>query len=553
MEFRFRAGDRRPLSPSAAAAAYGSSPARFFHSLRDYSGAPGMPGAAGLFRGGPLPPPPFEWEEAARFEGFIRQEVERRLIEKEMERRLIEDEVRREFAFAHGLHGWFPHDPLAPPLPPMGMHPHEPPPGMPMGMHPHELPPLFQEPGGWEGFGPRRHAGVVAPFSFWQRMLPAVPGPERMWSLPQPKPKPKPKHKLELREIEPGENSEVPSETLVSPGPETEVSGVKRKADAIPATTGSGKVQLVPSKKKDLSGSQMKVSGVQRKADAIPATTGSGKVQQVPSKKKDSSGSQMKVSAVKRKADAIPATTGSGNVKKPAKDWSCALCHVSATSEASLNEHLAGKWHRAKLVQCGASKAIKFSKSSLKGTPENKDGTDPSDAPKKICIQVDGAMHEVVQKSNYLWCDRCKVRCDNTVIMAEHLRGRKHSGLNKVWSSIKAVRMNIKKEKSAATCEVNENCPTEIPVEVKNESTCMSTKSDEICLIEIPVKILRNEGIYIAADVDKSVPVEVEIPVEIVKERGRACGSSNGHQEGKHIHETMTSHATKLVPKEEHQ
>ncbi|KAL5200711.1 hypothetical protein ABZP36_021914 [Zizania latifolia] len=525
MEFRFRAGDRRPLYPSAAAAASGSSPARFFHSLRGYSGAQGMPGAAGLFRGGPLPPPPFEWEEAARFEGFIRQEVERRLIEKEVERRLIEDEVRREFAFAHGLHGWFPHDPLAPPLPPMGMHPHEPPPGMPMGMHPHEpppgmpmsmypheLPPLFQESGGWEGFGPRRHAGVVAPFSFWQRML---PGPERMWSPPRPKPKPK--HKLELREIEPGENSEVPSETLVSPGPETEVSGVKRKADAIPATTGSGKVQ------------------------------------QVPSKKKVSSGSQTKVSGVKRKTGAIPSTTGSGKVKKPAKDWSCALCHVSATSEAGLNEHLEGKWHKAKLVQCGASKAIKFSKSSLKGTTENKDGTDP--APKKICIQVDGAMHEVVQKGNYLWCDRCKVRCDNTVIMAEHLRGRKHSGLNKVWSSIKAVRMNIKKEESAATCErtVNGNCPTEIPVEVKNESTCMSTESDEICLVEIPVKILRNEGIYIATDVDKSGPVEVEIPVEIVKEGGRACGSSNGHQEGKHIHETMTTHATKLVPKEEHQ
>ncbi|KAL5224912.1 hypothetical protein ABZP36_011551 [Zizania latifolia] len=185
MEFRFRA--------AAAAAASGSSPALFSNLHRGYSGARGMflpphpPAHAGA------PGPPFESEEAARFEGiiekeverrFIEKEVERRFIEKEVERRLIEDEARREFAFAHGLHGWFVRDLFAPPLPRMGIRGPS---------------PLFEEFGAWEGFGPHRHAGLAAPFRFVQRML---PGPERSSSPPLPD------HKLELREIEPGGNSE---------------------------------------------------------------------------------------------------------------------------------------------------------------------------------------------------------------------------------------------------------------------------------------------------------------------------------------------------------
>lgn len=228
---------------------------------------------------------------------------------------------------------------------------------------------------------------------------------------------------------------------------------------------------------------------------------------------------QTKVSGVKRKVDAIPATTRPGKLQKPAQDWSCALCQVSATSEGALNEHLEGKRHKAKLAHCGASNAIKDGKSSLKEKTANKDDAGPSDAPKKICIQVDGAMHEVVQKSNYLWCDRCKVRCDNNVTMADHLRGKKHSGLNKVWTSINAVRMNKKKEQSAATWEetVNENERTEIPVEAKDDSAGLSTEEDETCHYEIPVKNSKNEGTYLATEVDQS-DSEIETPVEIMRE-----------------------------------
>ncbi|KAG8095048.1 hypothetical protein GUJ93_ZPchr0012g19900 [Zizania palustris] len=328
MEFRFRA-----TADDAAASC--SSPALFSNPRRGYFGARGMflppahAGAPGPLRGGPVPP--LESEEATRFEGIIRQEVERRLIQKEVERRLIEDEARREFAFAHGLHGWFVRDPFAPPLPRMGMRGPS---------------PLFEKFGAWKGFGPHRHAGLVAPFRFVQMML---PGPERSSSPPLPD------QKLELREIEPG------GKLRAAAGETAELLSVLRFLP-LPAVLSSSSV-LVPS------------CSVVAAAEDLLET-------------KVLTGSKMKRAGVKRKADAIPATTGSGKVKKPAHDWSCALCQVSATSEAGLNDHLHGKRHKAKLAQRRPGKAIKVSKSSLKQTNANNDSTGPSDAPKKICIQV---------------------------------------------------------------------------------------------------------------------------------------------------------------------
>ena len=51
---------------------------------------------------------------------------------------------------------------------------------------------------------------------------------------------------------------------------------------------------------------------------------------------------------MKRKADASSATTKPTKLQIAARDWSCALCQVSATSEAGLNQHLEGKKHKAK-------------------------------------------------------------------------------------------------------------------------------------------------------------------------------------------------------------
>ncbi|XP_062178700.1 uncharacterized protein LOC133883400 [Phragmites australis] len=516
MEFRFRAGDRRPRRPSCS-----SSSARFSrprdrrftqrgkHRLTEVSTDSVRSRAAGPFHGGP---PPFEWEAAARRERIIREEVERRLIE---------EEVRRELALARArLHGglepgpffrsdgrFVPPPPVSffgpdgpsmppPPVPFFGLdRPFmPPPPPIPVGMHPNAPPPaLFSA---WVGFGQfviRRQAG------FGQREL--------LGEAKRPPLSP-PKHKLELREIEPSESSEVLSS-------ETKISGVKRKANVIAATTESAlpsetkisgvkrKAVVIAAITEPTLSSDTKISSVKRKADVIAATT------------ERRLSSETEISGMKRRANVIDTTTEPTKLQKAAQDWSCALCQVTTTSEAGLHEHLQGKKHKANLAQCGASKAIDDDKSGLQATTGNKNGVGTSDAPKKICILVDGVMHEVVQKSNYLWCGRCRVRCNNNVTMAGHLRGRKHSLLNKVWMSIKTLRMNkISKEDSAAAYErkVNENGPTEIPEEDKG-STYMATELNENGPIRIPVEI-KKEATDMAEEVNENVPNIISVRIK---------------------------------------
>ncbi|PWZ18197.1 hypothetical protein Zm00014a_029123 [Zea mays] len=165
-----------------------------------------------------------------------------------------------------------------------------------------------------------------------------------------------------------------------------------------------------------------------------------------PSESSEVLSSATKASGVKRKAAAaISATTTEQQptgVQDPSSgQWSCAICQVSATSEANLNEHLQGKKHRAKLARCGATTK------ATTDPPPNRSGdgavalaAGTSDAPKRIQILVDGEAHQVVQRSSCVWCERCRVGCTNAAAMADHLRGKRHSLSNKVWTAIKAVR-----------------------------------------------------------------------------------------------------------------
>ncbi|XP_047058046.1 uncharacterized protein LOC124664612 [Lolium rigidum] len=243
------------------------------------------------------------------------------------------------------------------------------------------------------------------------------------------------------------------------------------------------------------------------------------------------------VQRMKRKADTISGPTVPKKVQKLTKDWSCALCQVSATCEAGLNEHLEGKKHKAKFAQCGTSKVITDSKDNLRKITGNKSGIEPCDEPKKICILVDGELHEVVQKNNYLWCDRCKVRCDSNVTMAGHLRSKKHNKRNKVWSSIEVVRMDTKiNEDLSSPCEskVNTNDSTETQALIKGNID-MAIQVEECGLVENPVEI-EKESTSMASEVESTNMANryVETPVESMMEST-----------------DMTNDARHLVPTEE--
>jgi hypothetical protein len=164
---------------------------------------------------------------------------------------------------------------------------------------------------------------------------------------------------------------------------------------------------------------------------------------------------------------------------------------------------------------------ITDSKDNLRKITGNKSGIEPCDEPKKICILVDGELHEVVQKNNYLWCDRCKVRCDSNVTMAGHLRSKKHNKRNKVWSSIEAVRVDTKiNEDLSSPCEskVNTNDSTETQALIKGNID-MAIQVEECGLVENPVEI-EKESTSMVNEVGSTNMANrsVETPVETMME-----------------------------------
>uniref|UniRef100_A0A453T4K7 C2H2-type domain-containing protein n=2 Tax=Aegilops tauschii subsp. strangulata TaxID=200361 RepID=A0A453T4K7_AEGTS len=318
-----------------------------------------------------------------------------------------------------------------------------------------------EEFGGWQGFGPPRlhvHAG----FGERTRFLFGA----RWGSTPRPDPK----HKLKLLEVEPSGRPEA-----LSP----KVPMMKSKADANAAT-------IVPKKVQKLAEDWSCAPPYQ-----VSAPSESGLNEHLGGREHKAKLAQCGVSkATKGNKSCLQTTTGNVNNTDPC-DAPKKICMLvdSATCEAGLNEDLGGRKHEAKLVQCGVSKAIKDDKNCLQMTTGNENNTDPCDAPKEICMLVDGEMHEVVWKNNYLWCDRCRVRCDSKVIMAGHLRSKNHSKLNKVWTSIKAVRTNTDTKEGLPSCgsQVSTNSPTEIPAVIEGDIN-MTTGVDESGPVENAVQ-----------------------------------------------------------------
>ncbi|KAJ6797018.1 Uncharacterized protein M6B38_221335 [Iris pallida] len=149
-----------------------------------------------------------------------------------------------------------------------------------------------------------------------------------------------------------------------------------------------------------------------------------------------------KLSGVKRKQVTATSVVSSSKFPRPAqKEWSCALCQVSATSEEGLNEHLQGKKHQAKAAQLAPKK--NFAVTTVAKDTVAKDGGDGSGSSaskpkvaakkkpsakgtKKVSIKVDGKIHEVVEKGRFLWCWMCRVKCNCQATMIGHLSGKRH-------------------------------------------------------------------------------------------------------------------------------
>uniref|UniRef100_A0A453T4L1 U1-type domain-containing protein n=1 Tax=Aegilops tauschii subsp. strangulata TaxID=200361 RepID=A0A453T4L1_AEGTS len=371
--------------------------------------------------------------------------------------------------------------------------------------------------GGWQGFGPPRlhvHAG----FGERTRFLFGA----RWGSTPRPDPK----HKLKLLEVEPSGRPEA-----LSP----KVPMMKSKADANAAT-------IVPKKVQKLAEDWSCAPPYQ-----VSAPSESGLNEHLGGREHKAKLAQCGVSkATKGNKSCLQTTTGNVNNTDPC-DAPKKICMLvdSATCEAGLNEDLGGRKHEAKLVQCGVSKAIKDDKNCLQMTTGNENNTDPCDAPKEICMLVDGEMHEVVWKNNYLWCDRCRVRCDSKVIMAGHLRSKNHSKLNKVWTSIKAVRTNTDTKEGLPSCgsqalSSNPKVPT------------MKRKTDANAATTVPKKVQKLAKDWSCALCQVSAPCEAALNEHLGGRKHKAklaqCGVSKAIKDDKNCLQTPTGNENSTDP-----
>ncbi|KAL6964206.1 hypothetical protein U1Q18_035266 [Sarracenia purpurea var. burkii] len=133
--------------------------------------------------------------------------------------------------------------------------------------------------------------------------------------------------------------------------------------------------------------------------------------------------------------------------QKVQKEWTCAVCQVTTTSENNLNSHLRGKKHKAKCEELRSSKqAAKNKGSSSSSTandqkPTNSVSGDRSNQPKakkqEENVQVNGTTAQFKQKDKQkntgsgmnqpkFWCYACNVKCPSEIHLASHVKGKKH-------------------------------------------------------------------------------------------------------------------------------
>ncbi|RWR85306.1 UBP1-associated proteins 1C-like protein [Cinnamomum micranthum f. kanehirae] len=99
--------------------------------------------------------------------------------------------------------------------------------------------------------------------------------------------------------------------------------------------------------------------------------------------------------------------------KKAHNNWSCPLCQVSTTCERALNEHFEGKKHKAR------EKVLVEKSIITRNGPE----------PQQVC-SIEAGKPMV----SFLRCHYCNVLCNSEVVMATHLKGKKHVART-AWAS----------------------------------------------------------------------------------------------------------------------
>ncbi|MCD7461526.1 hypothetical protein HAX54_046370 [Datura stramonium] len=164
---------------------------------------------------------------------------------------------------------------------------------------------------------------------------------------------------------------------------------------------------------------------------------------------------EKKTTAMQIKETVVPVDTKkiklpeTNSVKNVQREWSCAVCEVTTTSEHDLKCHLLGRRHREKREELKTCKKTakternppftsnvpdKLKQEQVKQEPAAQKHSTNEKPKEKVQLGATGQHQKKKQVKNTagsthnskLWCSFCNVRCPGEIDMAAHLNGRKH-------------------------------------------------------------------------------------------------------------------------------
>ncbi|PKU83028.1 zinc finger protein 385D-like [Dendrobium catenatum] len=110
--------------------------------------------------------------------------------------------------------------------------------------------------------------------------------------------------------------------------------------------------------------------------------------------------------------------SGAKRIIQAKKQWGCALCKVSSSSEEALKDHLRGRKHKVKEALLLSNKKTGLLQSKQNVSPPL-DGGGP----------LKNKLSEGKKQQQKLWCSLCKVKCNSSIMLENHKAGRKHRNL----------------------------------------------------------------------------------------------------------------------------
>ncbi|KAI0511182.1 hypothetical protein KFK09_011807 [Dendrobium nobile] len=109
--------------------------------------------------------------------------------------------------------------------------------------------------------------------------------------------------------------------------------------------------------------------------------------------------------------------SGAKKMIQAKKQWGCALCKVSSSSEEALKDHLRGRKHKAKEALLLSNKKTGLLQSKQNLSPPLDGGP------------LKNKLSEGKKQQQKLWCSLCKVKCNSSIMLENHKAGRQHRNL----------------------------------------------------------------------------------------------------------------------------